>query len=1115
MSKTWYFNHLRTNLIHVFCFSQTLQLAPQPAPSRFAYPSSSPHPHHRSTTRICTSPPTAHSSRQTSAMSAFGAPFGQQSSAFGASSTFGSNPAPFGSGTTPFGGAQNTNNAAPLFGSSQPPQQQQSVFGGGGGGGGGAFGQSAAFGGSSVFGGGNNQAPVGGGAFGGSSAPAFGASSTPAFGGSAFGANPQQQQQQPGFGGAAATPFGAASSSAFGSTSLFGAAGGNAGGTSLFGGGGGNAQQQQTNAPFGGGGGGGSVFGQSQPAWGANSSSAFGAAATPFGGGAAASAPLFGAASSSSLFGGGGQASGGAFGSTAPLSQNPQQGRGTAGVNWSVTTEYDSNPGTQSKYQAISMMQQLRDRNLEELRVEDYASGNKDGTANNAGAAAGGSLFGAPQPAAQSGGGLFGASSSAFGQAPAFGSNQNSAPFGGGNASSGGGLFGGGGSGVGGGLFGNNNQQSSGGGLFGSSAFGAQSQAQPSGGGLFGSAQSSATPFGSGGGATNTFGSSAPAFGGQFTSSFQSQPNAFDSQQPSAQSQSLFGNAASSQSVFGAAPNSGGSIFGAQPGGTQSSGGLFGAGPAAPNPSPFGNTAQPQQQTSLFGNAAPPNTLPSGGLFSGSAPATNTGGFGLFGASAPAVATPTGGSFFGANNNNFAPQQPTAVPANVPGSGNNPSLIDSYNAVVNHNGATIAPPGANFGTVLHNLQKLQDDVAKNNRLIEEQSKKQTPVKPADSMSIVVLPTPRTLTFSANQLTLGGGPTTPAPTPATTPAKPRADLATSRHSLGPSAHTPAARATPHSTRASLGPFRTPVRSANARARTPSAADPTSDARSRASDAGDATPFFTPRQFSGARRRTLRASEVETPVRKGVLMSMTPGGSGDQNGSSTKHHHIAEEDKDDHENNDDKSVPQTPAAAERGVGVERENRNDENTPSAREHDMSKMLWSARRPSQWSRALGVSSEDQYDPAKYLPLNSRPDYYTEPSVADLAASSMTELQHVRGFTVGRRGIGSVRWMEPVDVRGLVLDDCVHIERGDVSVLPDRDASQLDAPARITLEGMRPKPKKRSAQKPNGTPPDSRAALDKYEKSLRRFCEQNALQFVSYDAETAVWVFETLSFRD
>lgn len=37
-----------------------------------------------------------------------------------------------------------------------------------------------------------------------------------------------------------------------------------------------------------------------------------------------------------------------------------------------------------------------------------------------------------------------------------------------------------------------------------------------------------------------------------------------------------------------------------------------------------------------------------------------------------------------------------------------------------------------------------------------------------------------------------------------------------------------------------------------------------------------------------------------------------------------------------------------------------------------------------------------------------------------------------VSNFTVERDGVGSVRWLRPVDVRGIRLDDIVDIQHGE-----------------------------------------------------------------------------------
>ncbi len=60
---------------------------------------------------------------------------------------------------------------------------------------------------------------------------------------------------------------------------------------------------------------------------------------------------------------------------------------------------------------------------------------------------------------------------------------------------------------------------------------------------------------------------------------------------------------------------------------------------------------------------------------------------------------------------------------------------------------------------------------------------------------------------------------------------------------------------------------------------------------------------------------------------------------------------------------------------------------------------------------------------------------YTIEPSLRQLAQLAAKEgvaaLGSVRDFTLLRRGVGSLRWLEPVDVRGLDLEAIAHIEQG------------------------------------------------------------------------------------
>lgn len=56
-------------------------------------------------------------------------------------------------------------------------------------------------------------------------------------------------------------------------------------------------------------------------------------------------------------------------------------------------------------------------------------------------------------------------------------------------------------------------------------------------------------------------------------------------------------------------------------------------------------------------------------------------------------------------------------------------------------------------------------------------------------------------------------------------------------------------------------------------------------------------------------------------------------------------------------------------------------------------------------------------------------------PQLAAMARDDPASLAAVANFTVGRRGVGSVRWLEPTDVRGLDLDATVQLSKGSIEV--------------------------------------------------------------------------------
>ncbi|KAF9904520.1 hypothetical protein EC991_002628 [Linnemannia zychae] len=495
---------------------------------------------------------------------------------------------------------------------------------------------SSGFGGGGGFGGQQQQNTgfgAAGNAFGGGGTTGFGAPAT-------------------GFGGAPATGFGAAApTTGFGAAPAaggFGAAPANTG----FGGGGfggstsgfGAQAQAQPQTGFGG-----STFGAA-PTTTAGGFGGFGAAPATTGGfgaaggfGAKPATTGFGAqpttgfgAAANTGFGGG--AATNTFGSGAGMLGGglnaSQAGSGTANPPFSPFIEKDLSSGQNSHYQSITAMPAYRNFSFEELRMQDYQQGRKfPGQAGGFGAATTG--FGQQQQPAAGG----------FGAAPTTG-------FGGGAAANPLGGFGAGSTGFGG---------AANTGFGGATGFGAAPAASTA----FGAAAAPATGFGAtssafGAQPTTAFGAAQPTTGFGATGAFgaaaaKPATTGFGGFGAPATSQpatgfggtGAFGGATTTPSLFGAASGATGAFGAPAPAASTGFGG-FGAPAASAAPTSTGlgfglgggsafGAAKPA--TSLFGApAASAAAAPAFGGF-GAAPAASTGG-GLFGGAS------TGSSLF-------------------------------------------------------------------------------------------------------------------------------------------------------------------------------------------------------------------------------------------------------------------------------------------------------------------------------------------------------------------------------------------------------------------------------------------------------------------------------------
>ena len=110
--------------------------------------------------------------------------------------------------------------------------------------------------------------------------------------------------------------------------------------------------------------------------------------------------------------------------------------------------------------------------------------------------------------------------------------------------------------------------------------------------------------------------------------------------------------------------------------------------------------------------------------------------------------------------------------------------------------------------------------------------------------------------------------------------------------------------------------------------------------------------------------------------------------------------------------------------------------------------------------------------------------------------------LAQIEDFVVTRKNFGSVRWLEPVDVRGLEIDRVVRIERGVIYVYHEDSGVPSPPPgeglkkrAEVTLYECRPKK-------------EGEAARAKFEDRILKQTRRMGGELQEYDVNTGVWRF-------
>ena len=110
--------------------------------------------------------------------------------------------------------------------------------------------------------------------------------------------------------------------------------------------------------------------------------------------------------------------------------------------------------------------------------------------------------------------------------------------------------------------------------------------------------------------------------------------------------------------------------------------------------------------------------------------------------------------------------------------------------------------------------------------------------------------------------------------------------------------------------------------------------------------------------------------------------------------------------------------------------------------------------------------------------------------------------LAAVDNFSVSNEAFGRVKWLEPVDVRGLDLDKIVSFEQAclclypeDQDIEPPESGEGLKKRAEVTLYGILPK--KSGAD-----------AKEKYREKIVKQTEKAGAELVEYNPDTGIWKF-------
>jgi len=150
-----------------------------------------------------------------------------------------------------------------------------------------------------------------------------------------------------------------------------------------------------------------------------------------------------------------------------------------------------------------------------------------------------------------------------------------------------------------------------------------------------------------------------------------------------------------------------------------------------------------------------------------------------------------------------------------------------------------------------------------------------------------------------------------------------------------------------------------------------------------------------------------------------------------------------------------------------------------------------------------------------KMVPKLSQADYFTEPSLEELAAKERAEpgyCSQVVDFIVGLEGYGSIKFLGETDVRGLDLESIVEFNDREVIVYKDDSKKPpvgegLNKAALVTLLNIKCMNRKTGNQYTQGP------RFDKFKEMLVKKAEEQGVEFISFDGAKGEWKFRVKHF--